>query len=178
LLVYIAPMSSIFGGHSTFNIFMGVLSKLPLYSVVELLLFFMFIFHFIMIGILAYSSSINIVQYNYYGNWMYVLKRLSGVLIVPFMAYFFYMQRFGFILSGSFPKYADIHKILSSGAVSVLYIIGIISIVVYMGSSIVSTFLEWGVNPNGKASRFLQVVVWLITLVLSAWGVRIIISFS
>jgi len=178
LFLYVMPLSSVFGGKAAFNRCMEVVNSFPMISFLEIA--------FVMIPLLIhtafaffsmYGSSINIVKYNSYRNWVYTIRRLSGILLVPFVAYHVFATTVKFAFTGKYIDFSYMHALLSSTGIKAFYAVGIACAIFYMTSGIVSLAFEWGVTVSRKSRDIVSIMMWCIAIALFAWSMRIILAF-
>ena len=177
-ILYLIPLSSAFGGAKAFNGFMLLFDNVPMIGLFEVLFVIVpLIIHAILALIAVYSSSINVVGYNHYRNWMYALKRITGILLVPFVAYHIFATTLKFAFTGRHINYSYMQTLLSPAWMKVFYGVGIACAIFYLGASVETALFEWGVTVSRRSRDVVSVVMWCIAISLTVWGVKIVLAF-
>lgn len=126
-----------------------------------------FWFGFVAVAILFYivrfsftltTSSFNVFTYGGYRNWMYVLQRLTFLLMVPFLGYHAWMW-------GRTPP------------VGLLYSLGFVATVFHIVHGIAGMFTTWGVTISPQSQRAVSFVAWVSFFILSGWGLQVVFSW-
>ena len=95
LVLYMMPMSAAISGAQPFDGFMGFVNSLPIYTLFEVLFIAVpLVMHIALTIISLYTSSFNVINYGFYGNWMYLVRILASIYIIPFAVYFFVITNF------------------------------------------------------------------------------------
>lgn len=177
IALYLVPFSSAFGGPDAFNGFMTVLGVIPLYSFFEVVLFALLILHAALMLSAVYASSVNVVSYDHYENWMYALRRLAGVIVIPFMFYFIFVTRMRFAFSDKDIDYLLMQNMLSSSWLRGFFAVGIVSVMFYLMSSFLTVLIEWGITVSRRSRNAVSMAGWCVLIALSAWGLKILFTF-
>lgn len=98
------------------------------------------------------TSSFNIFTYGGYRNWMYVLQRLTFLIMVPFLGY----------------------QLFTSPTVTVLYSLGFVATVFHIVHGVAGTFTTWGVAISRQSQRAVSCVAWVSFIILSVWGIKLV----
>lgn len=159
IALYLVPMSSAVRGAPAVS---------P-HTVLDLILIALFVFHSIMALLAMYASSMNLMSYSFYGNWMYALRRLCGVIIIPFAAYHLYAMR---ISRGGF---GHLRELMSSTWLGAFYIAGILAMVLYMMSSAQALMFEWGFAATKGSRNSASAIMWCAAIAIAAWCARMVL---
>jgi len=176
-VIYLVPFSMASGGAAAFNDCMSVVNSLPLYTFFEFVLFLLLIVHTIMMLLSVYGSSINVVSHSHYSNWIYAIRRLAGVVLVPFMIYFIFVTRMSFAFSKRHLDYIHMQRLLSSSWIEAFCIVGVVSMFFYMMTSATTVLSEWGVTVSRRSRNAVSMVMWIVAIVMAGWGVKVLLMF-
>jgi len=178
VLLFLVPFSSIFGGEAAFNRFMARTDAIPMLGWAEFLFVLVpLIFHMAMGILIVYNSQINVVSYGFYRNWMYALQRLAGLILIPFVAYHIYLAELSPALSGRPLTAAVMLSALSTPWTRVLYFAGVVAAAFYFGNGLAHSSRSWGLAASRRARGAFVTAGWIVTMILGAWGVKLILSF-
>lgn len=162
IALYLVPMSSAVRGAPAVS---------P-HTFLELILLVLFVFHSTMAPLSMYASSVNLISYSFYGNWVYALRRLSGVVLIPFAVYHIYMMK---IAKGG-ASCNHLREIMSSPWLEAFYIVGMLAIIFYMMSSVSALLFEWGLAATGRSRNSASAIMWCVAIAIAAWCMRILLT--
>jgi len=175
---FLIPYSSIFGGEAEFNRLMARAGAIPMLGWAEFLFVLVpLVFHMAMGILIVYNSQINVVSYGFYRNWMYALQRLAGLILIPFVAYHIYLVKLSPVLSGRPLTAAIMLSALSSPWTRALYFTGVAAAAFYFGNGLAHSSRSWGVAASRRARGAFVTAGWIVTIILGAWGVKLVLSF-
>jgi succinate dehydrogenase / fumarate reductase cytochrome b subunit len=122
-------------------------------------LFLPLLFHGLYGLYIIWESSPNNLRYPLWRNWMYLLQRISALVIVPFLLVHLADQR----------GWADL-----SGAAwfMPLWYLGLLAAVYHLANGLFGAGIEWGVTVGPHSQRVLVVVSFLAFLVLGGYGIH------
>jgi succinate dehydrogenase / fumarate reductase cytochrome b subunit len=178
IFCFLLPYSSVFGGASAFNGSMAARFAAPMLGLA--LVFFVLlplIYHAAFGLMIVHGCQINSFKYNYYRNWMYALQRVAGLLLIPFVVYHIYRTELATAIGARPLNFDAMHAILAPAWATWLYIVGIACAAFYIGNGIAMQSATWGFAAARRARSAAIIFGWILTIVLAAWGIRIILSF-
>lgn len=175
---FIIPFSVAFGGAVSFNRFAAAAARVPFLDVVEILCFVVPLLFHAAVGLaIIYGSQVNVVAYGFYRNWMVALQRVTGLVLLAFFAYHVATVRLAFAFTGRFPDFAFLQKHFAPSWVKGLYLAGVICAAFHIGNGIAGALARWGITQSRRAQDAAAMAMWVVTLVLAAWGARIVLAF-
>ncbi|MFA4875189.1 MAG: hypothetical protein WC690_07585 [bacterium] len=178
VVFFLVPFSSILGGDAAFTHFMTTAGEVPLLGWVEALFVGVpLIFHIAFGLMIMHGGQINIFSYAYYKNWMYALERVTGLILIPFALYHIYATKLAFMWSGRYLDAKVMHSILTPAWSKSLYIAGIVCAAFYFGNGMAGGLNAWGIAATRRSRTAAAIAGWVLTLVLAAWGLRIVSEF-
>jgi succinate dehydrogenase / fumarate reductase cytochrome b subunit len=169
-------------GREAFEHSLGFLTRSPL--IVDLLVAVPLVFHAGFGLWLALRSEYNVGRHPYSGNWTYLLQRMTGLVVLAFIA--FHAARFWLPLHSEGATAGDVHTrleaLLSStvGGVpfaALAYTFGIAACAFHLGNGLATCAVRFGVassRPKRRAAAALGVVVGLVTFALGAKAVFVV----
>ncbi len=126
----------------------------PLFRV--LFLWAPLVFHGLYGLYICYESQPNLLRYGgYVRNWMYVLQRATGIVLVPFLLAHVGSEVWGWSLGGWYP---------------VLWYAGVVTAVFHLANGIFGTCIDWGITIGPHSQRVFVGVSFLAFLVLCSYG--------
>ena len=175
---FLIPFSAAFGGEASFNRLGAIIARMPFADGIEILFFILpLIFHSAVGLSLIYSSQFNVISQGAYANWMYALRRFSGLLLVPFFAFHLVSVRLPFLFSGHYPDYAYLQRFFLIPWHKALYCAGLAIAGLHIGNGLASALVRWGITSSRRSQEGGSIAGWAIALVIAAWGVKIVMSF-
>jgi succinate dehydrogenase / fumarate reductase cytochrome b subunit len=175
---FLIPYSSVFGGPSEFNRFMVEAARIPMLGWAQIVFIVLpLIFHAAFGLMIVHNCQINVFNYGYYRNWMYALQRVCGIILIPFVLYHVYKTKLAFALNSVPINYDFMHAIFSHSWAKVFYCTGIVCAAFYIGNGFATQTTSWGLAASRRARSTASVVGWVITIVLAAWGLRLVFYF-
>jgi len=178
VLLFLIPYSSIFGGAAAFNRFMLRMDAVPMIGwALALFVLLPLIFHAAMGVLMIYGCQINVVSYGYYRNWMYALQRLAGLVLIPFVAYHVYSAWLVPAVSGRPLTAAAFYARLASPWMKAFYVAGVTCAAFYVGNGLAQAARSWGLAASRRSRGAFVIAGWIVTILLAAWGLKIVFSF-
>lgn len=108
---------------------------------------------------IIWESSPNNIRYNYWRNWMYLLQRVTGLILIPFVIMHFWAMKWD-------APWA------SSAWYQVFWYAGLISAVFHLANGLFGAAIEWGITVGPHSQKVLVVISFIAFLVLGAIGVH------
>lgn len=177
-MLYVLPMSKAADGPDGFDGLMILINSIPLIGWVEAFLIpIPLLLHTALMTMTSYSSSINVISYPCYRNWLYLAKRISGFVIIPFVVYHLFINRISYIFGKGEFGYYHILKDFAPLRVDIIYVVGFLCMAFYLGSSVESLFFEWGFATTPRSRRVLNAVMWIMASIFVLWGLSVLKVF-
>jgi succinate dehydrogenase cytochrome b subunit len=178
LLCFLVPYAAISKGAATFDTLMGAASVLPMLGWSELLFVALpLIFHAAMGVLLLQSSGANVFAYGFYRNWMYLLQRIAGIIVVPFLLYHIFVTKLALTFSGRHVDEALLHQLFARPWVKAFYCVGVVCAAFYIGNGLGFAAKGWGIAAARRARSAITILGWIVTLLFAGWGLRIVFAF-
>lgn len=149
------------GGHARFDHAVAQIQTLPALPLVELFgVFLPLLFHAGYGIVVALQGSANPGAYPYARNWLYVLQRVSGVVVLVFVLAHLWELRvqkwlFGMSAAAFYPK-LEAHLAWTWAGVpwiAIGYLIGISAAVFHLANGLVTFCMAWGITVGRAAQR-------------------------
>lgn len=178
VLCFLAPYSSVFGGAAGFDAEMLQRSRAPMLGLAQVVFILIPLIYHAAYGLMVvHGSQINAFKYNYYRNWMYALERIAGLLLIPFVIYHIYRTELASAVGAAPLSFDAMHSVLGPAWARAVYAAGVVIAAFYIGNGLAMQSSIWGVASARRARGAAIIAGWLITIVLSLWGIRIVLSF-
>jgi len=178
IILRLLPLSGAFGGDADYNLIAGLFASLPLYNVADAILALLVVAHAFLSVLSIYSSSIAPVSFFSSGNVTYIVGRISGAAIVPFVGYLMYATRFspGATLHGV-ADFDSISALISSPSTFIFFTGGFIALGAYIACALRLVFFQWGLLAGRRAKRFFGFFTSCVGFVIAMWGLLVLFAF-
>ena len=135
---------------------------------------------------LALEGSPNLKAYAYRRNYLYVLQRVTGVLVLAFVVYHVVTLRVGLTLRGlgagvpgheGYVGFADMARAMATPEVLGLYLLGVLSAAFHFGNGLGGFLWTWGVTIGERSRRVAEWLGWALTAAMAVPMVAILLKF-
>jgi len=175
---FLLPYSSVFDGAQAFNRLMAERALVPMLGWAQVIFILIPLIYHAAFGLtVVHGCQINAFRYNYYRNWMYALERFAGLVLIPFIIYHLYRTVLAQAAGKGPLSFDAMHAILAPSWAKAVYIAGVVCLAFYVGNGLAMQSTAWGVAAARRARGLAVIVGWIVTIVLAAWGVRVVLSF-
>lgn len=165
-------------GEEAFNSAVGFMGNLPFLIVLEFgVIYLPLIFHAIYGLYIAYTAKNNTSTLSYFRNWMFRLQRISGVIVLIFIAWHVYETRIQAAL-GQEVNYQMMYDALASPYMLAFYIVGVVSAIFHFSNGLWSFMVSWGITQSPTSQKISSYIVMIIFILLSVVGIRALLAFS
>jgi succinate dehydrogenase / fumarate reductase cytochrome b subunit len=165
-------------GADSFNKAAHFMESLPLRIVLETVLIYLPLLYHAIYGLyIAFQAKNNVLNYGYFRNVMFLLQRITGVILIIFIAWHVWETRIAYAL-GAVVNAQMMIDILSSPFMIVFYIIGVVAAAFHFANGMWSFCVTWGITVGPKAQR-ISTYFWMgVFAILSIGGVIIVTTFT
>lgn len=164
-------------GEGAFNAASHFMANLPFKLVLETFIIFLpLLFHAIYGLYIAFTAKNNVGRLGFFRNWMFVLQRVSGVIVLIFLAWHIWETRVQAAL-GVEPNFEMMANILSNPVMMWFYIIGVVSTTFHFANGLWSFCISWGITVSPRSQQIFTYVTMVIFVALSIVGIRAILAF-
>lgn len=152
------------------------LHSLPYLLIIEIVFIFAPILLHILLGlwITTKGNLASVKQYGYFRNWMYVLQRITGIILVVFIVFHVIELR---IKSGGDVNFRFVSDALEKPGVMIFYVIGLASTCFHFGNGLWSFLVTWGVTVGKRSQKVASVICLFIGVIVFAVSMHILIVF-
>ncbi|MCM3716028.1 succinate dehydrogenase cytochrome b558 subunit [Halalkalibacter oceani] len=165
-------------GASAFNQAAHFMESLPFRYALEIFLIFLPLLYHAIYGIyIAFQANNNASRYGFFRNWMFVLQRISGVILLIFIAWHVWETRIAYALGRAEVNYDMMADILSSPFMLIFYIIGVVSATFHFANGLWSFAVSWGITVTPRSQQITTYVTMAIFVLLTVVGIRAILAF-
>ena len=161
LMVHLWTNARAVYGRDAFGHAVGEIQSTPMLAWVELFAIFLpLAFHAVYGVVIAAQGSANVGRYAFTRNWMYVLQRVSGVVVLAFVLghlWEFRVQKwlFGMSASAFYPQ-LEAHLAWTAFGVPWIalgYLLGLAASVFHLANGLVTFCMSWGITVGRAAQR-------------------------
>lgn len=179
LLFHFFENASARRGAEAFNQTVVKISELPYLPVAEIFgLLLPILFHGIYGLFIRTPSRPNLVRYNLWRNWAYVLQRVTGVIAFAYIVFHVVTTRgWALFIKGDHITFADMQAMLQQPWVIWFYVLGIISVTFHFANGLWSFSLTWGLVRTYRAQQVLGLLTLGLFVALCIVGLDIISAF-
>jgi len=164
-------------GAEAFNNASNFMGNLPFVLFLEWFVIYIPLMFHAFFGIyIAFTAKNNVQRYGTFRNWMFLLQRVTGVILVIFIAWHIYQTRIQKAL-GAEVNYDMMADILSSPFMLVFYILGVLSATFHLANGIWSFLVKWGFTQSPRSQTIVTYISMGIFLILSVIGIQAILAF-
>lgn len=173
-------------GAQLYNEAVADLQSVPYIIFVEVVgIFIPLIYHAVYGLVITYQGRPNVGGYDYGRNWMYVIQRVTGVILFVFITFHVLNFRFGMIPGLneiSVAEHPDQAFQVVSGEfrnawILFVYFIGIVSTTFHFANGLWLFLIDWGVTVGQKAQRLSGYVCAVVGIVLTVVGINSALAF-
>mgnify|MGYP001159191771 CR=1 FL=1 len=164
-------------GASAYNKAASFMANLPFVLFLEIFLIFLPIVYHAIYGLyIAFQAKNNPVQYSFFRNWMFTLQRITGVILLIFIAWHVWETRIQAAF-GAEVNYDMMADILSSPFMLIFYIVGVVAATFHLSNGLWSFAVSWGITVTPRSQQITTYVTVVIFFVLTFIGIRALLAF-
>jgi succinate dehydrogenase / fumarate reductase cytochrome b subunit len=166
-------------GAEAYNKMTHGLQELPFAVAMEFLIIIVPLFFHGIYGLFVTSTAQPNVSSNpYLRNWMYLVQRVTGVVVFAFILFHLWTTRFVQLQDHeSLDLFRQVQAAVANPWIYAFYIAGILSATFHLANGIWSFSIVWGLTVGPKAQRRMGYVSVVVFLALSYIGLRGIQAF-
>jgi len=136
------------------------------------------VFHGVYGLFLTSTAKPNVFSNPYARNAMYLLQRVTGVIVFAFILFHYWTTRLVQLHDHeSLNLFTQVQAAVGNPWIYAFYVVGILSATFHLANGLWSFSIVWGITVSPAAQRRMAYVSVIVFLVLSAIGVRSISAF-
>lgn len=153
------------------------------------------IFHAALGVLYTFSGKSNVLRYGYGANWRYLLQRVSGIILLAFIAFHVLTLKFGFstvpfvvnsqsaiaasvAIGGPVAVSTEsVTLALGGSLVALFYILGVAAAVFHTANGVWTFLITWGITIGETAQRRAGVFCAAYGIVLGVLGFATVLTF-
>ena len=164
-------------GEEAYNSAVEFMGNLPFLIFLEIFVIYLPILYHAVYGLyVAFTGKSNVNNFNTFRNWMFVLQRITGVIILIFIAWHVWETRIAAAF-GADVNFEMMENIVSNPFMLGFYIVGIVCAVFHFANGLWSFCVSWGITVTPRSQQISTYITMGIFVVLSIIGVRAILAF-
>ncbi len=164
-------------GASAFNQASHFMESLPFRYALEIFIIFIPILYHAIYGLyIAFQAKNNTSRYGFFRNWMFVLQRISGVVLLIFIAWHVWETRIAAAF-GAEVNYDMMADIFSNPFMIAFYIVGVVAATFHFANGLWSFAVSWGITVTPRSQQIATYVTIAVFFVLTFIGIRAILAF-
>ena len=165
-------------GAESFNTAVHFMESLPFVLFLEwFVIYIPLMFHAFYGLYIAFTAKNNPQRYGTFRNWMFVLQRITGIILVVFIAWHIFETRFQKAIGAQEVNFNMMADILASPLMFAFYVVGVVSATFHLANGIWSFLVSWGITHSPTSQRISTYVTIGIFLALTVVGVRALLAF-
>lgn len=162
-------------GERVYNDHVAVIMGLPyLYAIEILTIGLPILFHGLLGVWIALRGEVNLGSQNRFRNWMYVLQRATGAILLLYIAWHVWTTRF----AGSHNLFELMASHLSNPLYFAFYVVGVLSATFHFSNGLWSFMVTWGVTVSPKAQKLSTFACAGIFVAMSLVGLNSLLGFT
>jgi succinate dehydrogenase / fumarate reductase cytochrome b subunit len=165
-------------GEESFNKASHFMESLPFVLFLEWFVIYLpLMFHAFYGLYISFTAKNNPQRFGTFRNWMFVLQRVTGVILVVFIAWHIFETRFQKAIGTKEVNFDMMADILANPLMFAFYVIGLVSATFHLANGVWLFLVRWGITQSPRSQRISTYVTMGIFLVLSVIGVRALLAF-
>ncbi|MGQ9881487.1 MAG: succinate dehydrogenase [Armatimonadota bacterium] len=141
------------------------------------LIFTPILFHGLYGLLITAHGQLNVGRYRYWRNWMYLWQRITGVILVVYIAAHVWGTTISHRLYGTNIHYDGMVSYFQSPWVVAFYLLGITSATFHLSNGIWNFCIRWGITISEASQRACAKVCAVIFVLLTALGWSALFAF-
>ncbi|TMW71640.1 succinate dehydrogenase cytochrome b558 subunit [Alteribacter natronophilus] len=164
-------------GEAEYNQAVNFMENLPFRYTMEIFIIFLpILFHAIYGIYIAFQARHNTNNFSYFRNWMFRFQRISGIIVLIFMAWHVWETRIAAAM-GQEVNFDMMANIVENPVALIAYIIGIVSTTFHFANGLWSFGITWGITVSPRSQQISTYVTLGVFLALTYVGVASILAF-
>ncbi|HBZ09358.1 MAG TPA: succinate dehydrogenase [Bacillus bacterium] len=165
-------------GEEAFNNAAGFVGNLPFVIILEFVVIYIpLLFHAVLGIYIAFTADNNPVRLSFFRNWMFTLQRITGIILLFFIAWHVWETRIQKAL-GAEVDFQMMSDILTNPIMLLIYIIGILSATFHLANGLWGFLVKWGITQSPRAQYISSWVMGIFFVILSIVGIRAALAFA
>lgn len=166
-------------GEESFNTAAGFMKNLPFVLLLEIFVIYLpILFHAILGVYIVFVAKQNTRRYGFFRNWMFRFQRITGIVLVVFIAWHVFETRVQIGLGNAELDYSLMEGILTNPFMFWFYVVGVIAAVFHFANGLWSFLVSWGITQTPKSQRISTYACLSVFLAVSYLGIRSLITFA
>lgn len=164
-------------GPDAYNAAANFMGNLPLRYFLEVVVIFLpLLFHAIYGVYIALQAKQNVNTYGFFHNWMFLLQRVSGVILFLFVVWHVWGTRIQAAL-GAPVNFEMMANIVSNPLYLTLYVIGVVSATFHFANGLWGFFITWGITVTPQSQKVSAYVSGAFFVAITAFGLSALFAF-
>jgi len=164
-------------GADAYNRMTHGLQELPFALALEVLVILVPLFFHGIYGLFVTSTAQpNVVSNPYLRNWMYLVQRVTGVIVFAFILFHLWTTRLVQLDDHeSLDLFRQVQAAVANPWIYAFYIAGILSATFHLANGIWSFSIVWGLTIGPRAQRrmgYVSAAVFLVLSYIGLWSIR------
>lgn len=165
-------------GEEAFNNAVGFVEGLPFLIFLEFgVIYIPLLFHAILGLYIAFTADNNPIKLGFFRNWMFTLQRITGVLLLFFIAWHVYETRIQAAF-GAEVNFQMMEDILTNPIKFAIYILGVLSATFHLANGLWGFLVKWGITQTPRSQVISSRVMAVVFVAVSIIGIRAILAFA
>ena len=141
------------------------------------LIFIPILFHALYGLVITAHGQVNVGRYRYWRNWMYLWQRITGVILVVYIAVHVWSTTISHRLFGTSIDFEGMQQHFASPWVVAFYLLGITSATFHLSNGIWNFCIRWGITISERAQHGCAKVCTVVFVLLTALGWSALFAF-
>lgn len=162
-------------GAEAYNHHVELLRSLPYLYAIEIgFIAIPIMFHAFLGMYISFTGQANVGTQNYLRNWFYLFQRITGVILLFFIAWHVYTTRF----SGQEDLFALMQAKLLNPAYIAFYVVGVLAATYHFANGMWGFMVTWGITLSPRSQRISTYACIGLFLLLAFAGINSMLAFN
>lgn len=177
LVEHIWTNSQAISGPEHFDRAVKAIQDLPILIFLEVGFIWLPIAFHALLGIyITLSGRVNITRYPHGANFSYLMQRVSGFVILPFLAYHFYEFRLN--PAGKVVTFARSAELLAPTGVKLAYIVFLFAVCYHFFNGLWNFMCKWGITTGPRSQQRMAIVMTICGILFFGYSVMTLLAFK
>lgn len=165
-------------GSWQFNAVAGVLKNMPYLIAIELVVIIIPLYFHGILGIWITSQGSVEARVPYVRNWLYLLQRATGIILLLFVTYHIYAARIFSALAGKHDLYALMAEYLANPGIFAFYVVGVACAAFHAGNGLFNFACKWGITVSERSQTWAMALGLLVGFGFFTMGMGALLGFT
>jgi len=136
------------------------------------------LFHMVLGLLISTTAQANAGRHGFARNWMYLLQRVTGVVLVVYIVFHVWSTRFSpEVLRGETDLFGVMSRHLANPGILAFYVVGVLSAAFHFGNGLFGFAIHWGLATDARAQKRAARLAFAVFVILALVGLNALLAF-